>query len=827
MKLTRKLRRCIERSCGGGWNNQDKVLAVLCFIAIAMYIYLQKAKNQINQPGVKVAYDASGMDSEEKGAYCGIKCDVGQKSFYVKTGEANKVGPMICYDGKVIVGPGKIEGNRGINMLVIDDVKMTVTEIQNFDTYEDDSEFQNFMKKVQKGAIIIIVSYDEISERLSKESRQWINLMGSSLIENVGFRDAFILVGQLGLEEKHAIEFHRKRERGGYSKPIEKKGCFSLPFGPLRDFAQPKVTELPRVIEKLENCGLKSACEGESFSLMVDTGEGDNRKPSICINGEIVMSGLSKNSGRGFNVAVLDPKKKKVLTTAVYDTYEKDSSSMEAFLQNTLEGEIIIALVSDDGQRKLGTRARELFNQLGSSMIQNLKFRDVWYFVGRKGINGFTSTEQISYAGYDGSWPGVLKESFCLPYNFEGTNVPPSPRFKRNDARREFCKNNDGYERICESSVIDDNLKPAELADKSQANADIYRVPILIIPGINHNAAVRTLETTLMQPGIDPKMVLVAHDENFPEYADLSTLFGFQNVSLKSSTAYEDIFRKALEAGWIHFSQSKHMIVIEEELILAPDFLYFMQQCLSILDKDPSLLAVSAWNYNGYDVTSGDKNAVYRVEEFPGLAFLIQWSVYEKYIAQNFLNCCHKRVWDHWTLTDSTNIPGDIVIPDVSRVFHHPYQSAKDEDQHLVELFQKPRLTNTEDQVSMKDVDQLDASQYDMLLQKMIVNSTEFPLEKLQHCIADPVSKISVSDGPRVNYVIYYHQNSSADYSILQKVSHCFGLYWFPGYHPRNQYRGVIRFFYDGRNVLLVGSTSKFYQYKKESHYILTALNVS
>lgn len=41
------------------------------------------------------------------------------------------------------------------------------------------------------------------------------------------------------------------------------------------------------------------------------------------------------------------------------------------------------------------------------------------------------------------------------------------------------------------------------------------------------------------------------------------------------------------------------MIVIEEELILAPDFLYFMQQCLSILDKDPSLLAVSAWNYNG------------------------------------------------------------------------------------------------------------------------------------------------------------------------------------------------------------------------------------
>ena len=43
--------------------------------------------------------------------------------------------------------------------------------------------------------------------RLSSYSRQWIRLMGSSLIDNVQFRDAFILVGQVGLEQKQAIEF--------------------------------------------------------------------------------------------------------------------------------------------------------------------------------------------------------------------------------------------------------------------------------------------------------------------------------------------------------------------------------------------------------------------------------------------------------------------------------------------------------------------------------------------------------------------------------------------------------------------------------------------
>ena len=43
--------------------------------------------------------------------------------------------------------------------------------------------------------------------RLSSNSRQWIRMMGSSLIDNVQFRDAFILVGQVGLEQKQAIEF--------------------------------------------------------------------------------------------------------------------------------------------------------------------------------------------------------------------------------------------------------------------------------------------------------------------------------------------------------------------------------------------------------------------------------------------------------------------------------------------------------------------------------------------------------------------------------------------------------------------------------------------
>lgn len=34
-------------------------------------------------------------------------------------------------------------------------------------------------------------------------------------------------------------------------------------------------------------------------------------------------------------------------------------------------------------------------NSLGSSAIQNLGFRDIWYFIGQKGIKGYSEFEEV------------------------------------------------------------------------------------------------------------------------------------------------------------------------------------------------------------------------------------------------------------------------------------------------------------------------------------------------------------------------------------------------------------------------------------------------
>lgn len=47
------------------------------------------------------------------------------------------------------------------------------------------------------------------------------------------------------------------------------------------------------------------------------------------------------------------------------------------------------------------------------------------------------------------------------------------------------------------------------------------------------------------------------------------------------------------------FPNKKYVIVLEEGLIVSPDFLFYMAQLVFLFDKDESILAVSAWNPNG------------------------------------------------------------------------------------------------------------------------------------------------------------------------------------------------------------------------------------
>jgi hypothetical protein len=71
------------------------------------------------------------------------------------------------------------------------------------------------------------------------------------------------------------------------------------------------------------------------------------------------------------------------------------------------------------------------------------------------------------------------------------------------------------------------------------------------------------------------------------------------------------------------------VIVVEDDLCFAPDFLEFFSSMAPALQVDPSLSFISAWNENGFNDLVADPVALRRTDFFSGVAFLLlrkQWN---------------------------------------------------------------------------------------------------------------------------------------------------------------------------------------------------------
>ncbi|XP_056000874.1 protein O-linked-mannose beta-1,2-N-acetylglucosaminyltransferase 1-like isoform X2 [Ostrea edulis] len=811
--MWRRGRRFVKRTFGG-----YKPLTIWVLLALAISLLLlhwnRDPKGTLN--GGNIVWDVTDGSKSLSESACGVSCSWGQKSFYIKTGTDKSVGPTICYNGQIYMSDEKKNVGRGINTLFIDGDTHQVVDKKTFDTYTEEQSFLQYIQlEMKERTVVIMASFDEISYSLKDEAKKWMKLMGASQIEKVKFRESYILIGQRGLKQGHAIEFVQPKKDGEqYASSLVKKGCFTMPLGPVENIAK-LVAELTEIKSgsELVNCDLKTPCDGTP--VQVYTGDMDNKMPHICVAGRMIMEKNMNNAGRGINTVVLHGDSKKLKFVARFDTYEQNSTNMENLLKQLHEGDVVIAVVNDDGSKKLGQGAIRELNALGSSAIQNLRFRDVWYFVGQKGIQGFTELEEISFATYDGDWPKPIKKSLCLPNSIKGVKVAPVMSGSRNMEKREFCKKFDGYNEFCDEKV-DEQLETVPLNDKSKASNEIYKTPILIIPGLDHNALARTLETILSQPGLRPELVTVAVDEQALDHGELTALFKFNNISLGTLPRYEDKMNSAIEKMFSQ-TESKYVIVIEEEIILQSDFLNFMSQCLPALEADKSLFGVSAFNYNGFETTSGDRGRVNRMEDFPGLAFLIKRSVFESQMKGAMDKCCQKRSWDSWTLKNS----GEMLVPDVSRVFRLPYQSANDGDSYLENLFYRPRLTVSEDIVTLKNANSLTSTLYEEEMEKEIKSSKHFPLKELEKC----GSKLETIELPHKDesFVLYFTDKDSKR-TVFHELCKCFGLYSAAGKPLKGLHRGSLRFYYRGGTIFLVGSKSPYFELKPDTVKIVDKL---
>ncbi|VDM72479.1 unnamed protein product, partial [Strongylus vulgaris] len=203
-------------------------------------------------------------------------------------------------------------------------------------------------------------------------------------------------------------------------------------------------------------CGMETRCAPEEIPMHFFTGESKDDSPRMCVGGYMVFDRGLNNAGRGLNVVSVEPKTGRVSSVAHFDTYEDaysfaDSSKLEEWLENVPLGNIMAVVSFDEASNMLSDMAKRIFYEMGSSMIQRLKFRASWYFVGHKGLAAYSPFEDLNIPTGN-AWAKPIKTSICLPKKraFKSKGKPGISLRPHNLPRRHFCLKHDGHREFCD-----------------------------------------------------------------------------------------------------------------------------------------------------------------------------------------------------------------------------------------------------------------------------------------------------------------------------------------------------------------------------------------
>jgi alpha-1,3-mannosyl-glycoprotein beta-1,2-N-acetylglucosaminyltransferase len=136
----------------------------------------------------------------------------------------------------------------------------------------------------------------------------------------------------------------------------------------------------------------------------------------------------------------------------------------------------------------------------------------------------------------------------------------------------------------------------------------------------------------------------------------------------KNSTAYCNIsvhYQMLLEL-FFECRKAPRLIFLEEDLEIAPDLFSYFAEFAPMLDRDDSLMCVSAWNDHGQRGRVSNASAVYRTDIFPGLGWMLGAD-----FAREIIPDWPDMWWDEYMRRPQTRKGRQCLFPEVSRT--HTY----------------------------------------------------------------------------------------------------------------------------------------------------------
>jgi alpha-1,3-mannosyl-glycoprotein beta-1,2-N-acetylglucosaminyltransferase len=185
----------------------------------------------------------------------------------------------------------------------------------------------------------------------------------------------------------------------------------------------------------------------------------------------------------------------------------------------------------------------------------------------------------------------------------------------------------------------------------------------------------RTLDSLMAAPGVDAYTLYVSQDGSEPDLSDLAERYKAQHeltllnhprlplmVADQGATAYlAQHYKWVLDLLFLTKNHS-HVVIMEDDMIVSPDFLTLFSETAHLLDTDPTLFCVSSWNDNGMKRLVADPTRLMRTDYFPGLGWMTNAVIWSELSPIFPLD-----QWDHFMRLDTTHRGRDCLIPEVAR----------------------------------------------------------------------------------------------------------------------------------------------------------------
>ncbi|XP_028316440.1 alpha-1,3-mannosyl-glycoprotein 2-beta-N-acetylglucosaminyltransferase b [Gouania willdenowi] len=244
-------------------------------------------------------------------------------------------------------------------------------------------------------------------------------------------------------------------------------------------------------------------------------------------------------------------------------------------------------------------------------------------------------------------------------------------------------------------------------------------------------------------------------------------------------------YRWALNQVFNTFSQST-VVIVEDDLEVAPDFFEYFRALYPILRADPSLWCVSAWNDNGRDASVDPTQAqlLYRTDFFPGLGWMLlkeMWDELEPKWPSAF--------WDDWMRQPEQRKERSCIRPEISRTMTFGRKGVS-LGQFFDQYLRYIKLNTEFVPFTKHDLSFLLRENYD---EKFIRDVYEAPLVKMED-----LQRSGAVRGPGPYRVQYSTRDSfkvfARNLGVMDDLKS--GV-------PRTGYRGVVSFVYKGRRMFL------------------------